>query len=137
VSPETFYLYTHNLSVLGRDFAASFTVASSSTQSFGTIAAFPCPSNLTDITQSYNVCQANASESGYMVDQTKNPLDLVGIINPTLSVSMQSAYEGIPLKAAFARADEEWSDHKDAATRALSTSHKPHERVKRDLVRLV
>lgn len=50
IAPKTFYLYTHNLSVAGRDFASSFSVASSSTQSFGTIASFPCPSNLTDIT---------------------------------------------------------------------------------------
>jgi len=65
---------------------SSYMASSSTLEKYGTIVSFPCPPNLGDPTQMFNLCTANTEPtSGFMLDSTLDPLALVGIYDHTSS----------------------------------------------------
>lgn len=92
----------------------------------GAFASFPCPPNAQNQTQSLNVCTVNSNAAtGYLLDQTQDPLAVVGVFSPTQAAQVSSAFSGRDFREELRAKGELWEDIQAVARAARDMSHAP------------
>jgi hypothetical protein len=98
---NSLYVYSH--CTPGSSFAQAdkFTVLKDTLTELGEIHAFPCPLATQDPKLASNQCRANIqSDNGYLVDNTLDPFDPVGVYNPEAAAATMSMHSNKTLSQA-------------------------------------
>jgi hypothetical protein len=120
-SNDTVYMYSHCTTPTGIDFMGTTAqiVTSPSLDPFGAITSFACPPNLGDPTQMFNLCMANSqSTTGFLLDQTLDPLALVGVYDHTSSAQAASIEQGRDARQVVRERGELWDEFQAKARAA-------------------